>query len=653
MKASSTYHLLRPFLEGMEAAGAETEVIHVRRLNLEACIGCYTCWVRTPGECIHDDSMTEALERFNSADMVVFGTPLYHFAMSGTLKNFIDRILPRLEPWLIPHPHVKGVTGHPERVHKPDKVFLISPCGFPEFEHFDSLVATFKQMARMENWEYVGEILRPGAEPLSRRSLQGLFGHYYDLVRRAGEQVVREGRISDEVQADLRQDLFPGGKQAFYDMAGAYWTQQMDRFRVTSEQRHTVPLLAADLDSVPMAPPDADVQPGGIARIGGRYYAPNELMMRYLAGMFDPQAVPDLRATIQIAFIPPQLALSETEGRVQFDPGPAEWHLGIGGGQCTVRRGRTAVPNLSITTPHEVWQDIGSGLLDAQGAFTEGRFEANGSMWLLEQFSQIFQHPQPSEGGGANPELDMIMLGMPLAFSAKAAAGLEATIQYVLSGEGGGMYHLRIKDGECTAHHGPLLEADLTIHAPARIWLAIAKGELDGQEAFMKGLYRASGDMSVMMKMGDLFSAIGGQAAPPEVTVPEAPAPQPTPTAEGEPLAPPAGVGTRPPETIHEVMAGMPASFQAQAAPSLVAAIQFQFSGEESGAYYLAIQDDTCAAYTGEVPDPTLTFHTPSEIWLAISRGELDGQQALMEGQYQVEGDLGLLMRMTDLFATG
>jgi len=53
MKASSTYHMLKPLLEGMEAAGAEIELIHVRKLDLEACIGCYTCWGRTPGECIH------------------------------------------------------------------------------------------------------------------------------------------------------------------------------------------------------------------------------------------------------------------------------------------------------------------------------------------------------------------------------------------------------------------------------------------------------------------------------------------------------------------------------------------------------------------------------------------------------------------------
>jgi multimeric flavodoxin WrbA len=55
MKASSTYHMLKPLLEGMEEAGAETELIHIRELKLEVCIGCYICWVRTPGECIHND----------------------------------------------------------------------------------------------------------------------------------------------------------------------------------------------------------------------------------------------------------------------------------------------------------------------------------------------------------------------------------------------------------------------------------------------------------------------------------------------------------------------------------------------------------------------------------------------------------------------
>ncbi len=75
-------------------------------------------------------------------------------------------------------------------------------------------MATFKHIARMENWEYMGEILRPGAEPLSRRSLQGMFTDYHTLLQQAGEELIQDGSISADLQVQLRQNLFPGGKEA-------------------------------------------------------------------------------------------------------------------------------------------------------------------------------------------------------------------------------------------------------------------------------------------------------------------------------------------------------------------------------------------------------------------------------------------------------
>ncbi len=633
MKASSTYHMLTPLLEGMGAAGAETELIHIRKLDLEVCIGCYTCWVRTPGECIHKDkdSMVAALESYNTADLVVFGTPLYHFSMSGIMKTFIDRTLPRIEPWLITHPDIPGVTFHPERFHKPNKMMLVSPCGFPEFEHFESLVATFRHMARMERLEYIGEILRPGAEALSRRSLQGLFTSYYDLIRMAGEQIVQEGGISDELQAELRKDLFPGGKQAFYDMAGAYWEQQMDRFKVPEEKRRTVPILATDLDSIPYVPGGGG-STAGVVQIEGRYYVPNEYMLNYLAGMYNPKAIPDLRATIQFTITRPK--------EVDFDPGPVDWYMHIDDVKCELHQGRTALPTLAITTPHEVWQDIGMGLLDAEAAFTDGKFDANGSMTLLEQFPQIFEYPQPGEGGRVNPELDMIMMGMPMVFSPKAAGDLDATIQFVLGGEGGGMYHLRIRDGECTSHRGPVVDADLTINAPAETWLAISKGEVDGQQAFMEGKYRTTGDMNVMMKMSDLFDA----SAAPQSSVSGT---QPPETQEETPMVDLTTLNCR------ETIAGMPTVFDAGAAGDLIADIQFDVSGEEPGSYYLQIEKGTCTFHEGESPSPKLTIHSPSEVWLAVSRGEMDGQAAFMQQKYTVEGDFNLMLKLNDLFGAG
>jgi putative sterol carrier protein len=45
--------------------------------------------------------------------------------------------------------------------------------------------------------------------------------------------------------------------------------------------------------------------------------------------------------------------------------------------------------------------------------------------------------------------------------------------------------------------------------------------------------------------------------------------------------------------------------------------------------------------------------NTPAEVWMAISRGEMNGAGALVSGKYRVEGELGLSMRLGKLFGQG
>ena len=49
----------------------------------------------------------------------------------------------------------------------------------------------------------------------------------------------------------------------------------------------------------------------------------------------------------------------------------------------------------------------------------------------------------------------------------------------------------------------------------------------------------------------------------------------------------------------------------------------------------------------------TMNVHTPFDIWMAISRGELDGAAAMMTRKYSVQGNMGLLMCFGELFAAG
>lgn len=608
MKASSTYRIMQPFLEGMQAAGWETEAIHVRQLDLQPCIGCFSCWVRTPGVCIHKDGMGPALEKYNRADLVVFGTPLYHFTMSGLLKNFIDRTLPRVEPWLI---QGGAATSHPGRVDKPKQMFLISPCGFPEFSHFELLVTTFQYLARVEGLAYLGEILRPGAEPLSQQSMQPAFAPYYDLVRQAGEQVGRYGCVSEDLQTALRQDLFPGGPEAFRQLANAYWTDMMDRHKVPADARHTIPVLAAQLDG--------QVAEVGV-QVGEKMYVPNEVMMRVLAAMYNPLALPDLSASIQFVFLPPQ----------DFDPGLAEWYLTIEHGVCTIHPGRTALPTLTIMTPNDVWMQIGTGQLDAEEAFVQGKYEIAGSLQLLAEFPRIFDYLKPAaDGGGTSQELAAMMLGMPQAFDPQAIPGLEAVIQFILGGQGGGMYYLRIHNDQCSAHAGMAVEPTMSIQGPAKVWLKVARGELDGEQAFMSGQYRVTGDLTLLLKFNHLFAA-----APAE----QAPNPIDKEAVMSENL------------TCRDLIAGMPNVFNPQAAGNLSGDIQFHVTGQEPGEYYLQIAGGQCAFFDGTSAAPKLTIDTPAEVWMAISRGELDGQMAFMQGKYRVNGDFTILMKMGELF---
>ena len=94
---------------------------------------------------------------------------------------------------------------------------------------------------------------------------------------------------------------------------------------------------------------------------------------------------------------------------------------------------------------------------------------------------------------------------MPHRLDADAAAGLEAVIQYDLSGEGGGDYHTHIQGGQCTVSEGQHESPTMTISMAASDFVEMTEGRLDGMQAFMSGRLRIGGDMALAMKMQSLF----------------------------------------------------------------------------------------------------------------------------------------------------
>ncbi len=94
---------------------------------------------------------------------------------------------------------------------------------------------------------------------------------------------------------------------------------------------------------------------------------------------------------------------------------------------------------------------------------------------------------------------------MPSRFNAAAAAGVNATYQFDLTGDGGGTYHVKIADGACEVQEGPADSANITITMAASDYLDMINGKLNPQMAFMGGKLKIKGDMSLALKMQQIF----------------------------------------------------------------------------------------------------------------------------------------------------
>jgi putative sterol carrier protein len=95
--------------------------------------------------------------------------------------------------------------------------------------------------------------------------------------------------------------------------------------------------------------------------------------------------------------------------------------------------------------------------------------------------------------------------GLPQVFDPTAAAGVEAIVLFDLSGREPGQWTVVIRDATCRVMHGRTMEPTVTLTMDSDLWLAIARGEKSGRDAFMNGEYQVSGDLPFMMRFGKLF----------------------------------------------------------------------------------------------------------------------------------------------------
>ena len=226
-KMSKTTLATKKFCEGLEAEGAVVEYIKLKDKNIKNCTGCYTCWTKTPGKCIYKDDMPELLEKYRSADLVVFASPLYIFNVTGILKTFMDRLLPIMKPYMLVSED--GYISHPDRYpEQGEQGFVVfSAAGFPDLDNnFDGMRGMFNMWnSHSENMHMMGEFYITAAEMLAQPVYRSRKEKILETCYNAGIQIVKEGYVNLE---DMESVSDPGvSLSTFQSQSDMFW-ESMD-----------------------------------------------------------------------------------------------------------------------------------------------------------------------------------------------------------------------------------------------------------------------------------------------------------------------------------------------------------------------------------------------------------------------------------------
>ncbi len=74
----------------LENEGVQTETIHIGNKDVRGCVSCNSCGEK--GRCVFDDIVNETAPKFEAADGIVIGSPVYYGSPNGTLLSFLDRL---------------------------------------------------------------------------------------------------------------------------------------------------------------------------------------------------------------------------------------------------------------------------------------------------------------------------------------------------------------------------------------------------------------------------------------------------------------------------------------------------------------------------------------------------------------------------------
>ncbi|MDR3351179.1 MAG: NAD(P)H-dependent oxidoreductase [Prevotellaceae bacterium] len=216
-----TEQFISRLAEGISDAGANVEEIYLSKLKIKTCTGCWHCWIKENG-CVFDgkDDFYELFEKVNRADMIVYALPLYVDGMPSILKNYFDRSVRRVYPYICSD---TKKMRHPRRIDRKNQAMaLLSICGFQEKIQFKVLGMHFRAIAHNTHIPLIETIYRSGAmflfnNPFFYKAQTEIL----ENMKKAGTELTLTGKISRQTKKKIEQKI--SSKKEFVKMTNYFW----------------------------------------------------------------------------------------------------------------------------------------------------------------------------------------------------------------------------------------------------------------------------------------------------------------------------------------------------------------------------------------------------------------------------------------------
>jgi multimeric flavodoxin WrbA len=198
---SNTYVMQKALLDGFQQNGDNVSIINLSEKKIEYCSGCYSCWSKTPGVCIHNDDMADIRKNITNSNVIILGTPLFFNNISGTLKVFFDRLTAAGGD-----PHNKG-DNNPNKVNP--MYIMVSNCGYPVRNQFDIVSLWIKKIVSMMQTRLIAEFYTTSGKVLTSPTNEQIKSRekYIEYLVNCGKNLSKNSKLEKENEDLLGKNI--------------------------------------------------------------------------------------------------------------------------------------------------------------------------------------------------------------------------------------------------------------------------------------------------------------------------------------------------------------------------------------------------------------------------------------------------------------